>query len=166
MLEGEELAQFWANEREEKARKATEAALIAKGKLMLEESESEDSEEEVDGLGAPVRPENLFPDVMPTKQVEEPSLSRSSKTPSGKLPSVSHMDQRPTQVDTGFSDQTFDMYVRDATKSGGFFKTSRTYQMFPMPERKRKVDDYGEAINLNHFLRTSLASASQSAQGL
>ncbi|KAG2178419.1 hypothetical protein INT44_001571 [Umbelopsis vinacea] len=49
----------------------------------------------------------------------------------------------------------FDLYVRDAGKSGGFFKQTHSYRMFPYVERRKKFDDYGEAIMVDHYKQAS-----------
>ncbi|KAG0291115.1 cleavage and polyadenylation specificity factor subunit 2 [Linnemannia gamsii] len=48
-----------------------------------------------------------------------------------------------------------DVYMKDATKSGGFFKQTQSYRMFPYVERRKKIDDYGESIVVEHFLSAS-----------
>ncbi|KAL1923357.1 uncharacterized protein VTP21DRAFT_8337 [Calcarisporiella thermophila] len=47
----------------------------------------------------------------------------------------------------------FDVYLKDATKSGGFFKQTQSYRMFPYVERRKKFDEYGEAIVPDHYMR-------------
>jgi cleavage and polyadenylation specificity factor subunit 2 len=49
----------------------------------------------------------------------------------------------------------FDLYVRDAGKSGGFFKQAQSYRMFPYLEKRKKIDDYGEAIQIEHYMKAS-----------
>lgn len=49
----------------------------------------------------------------------------------------------------------FDLYVRDAGKSGGFFKQAQSYRMFPYLEKRKKMDDYGEAIQVEHYIQAS-----------
>ncbi|KAI8376072.1 beta-lactamase-like protein [Radiomyces spectabilis] len=49
----------------------------------------------------------------------------------------------------------YDLYVRDAGKSGGFFKQTQSYRMFPYLERRKKIDDYGEAIQVEHYMKAS-----------
>ncbi|RCH82507.1 cleavage and polyadenylation specificity factor subunit 2, partial [Rhizopus stolonifer] len=49
----------------------------------------------------------------------------------------------------------FDLYVRDAGKSGGFFKQTQSYRMFPYLEKRKKIDDYGEAIQVEHYMKAS-----------
>lgn len=48
-----------------------------------------------------------------------------------------------------------DLYVRDSGRSGGFFKQSQSYHMFPYHERRKKIDDYGEAIQPEHYILAS-----------
>lgn len=49
----------------------------------------------------------------------------------------------------------FDLYVRDVGKSGGFFKQAQSYRMFPYLEKRKKIDDYGEAIQVEHYMKAS-----------
>ncbi|KAG0238046.1 cleavage and polyadenylation specificity factor subunit 2 [Actinomortierella wolfii] len=60
-----------------------------------------------------------------------------------------------------------DVYMKDATKSGGFFKQTQSYRMFPFVERRKKIDDYGESISVEHFLSaTSIGVAGAGIDGL
>lgn len=45
----------------------------------------------------------------------------------------------------------FDLYVRDATKLGGFFKQTQSYLMFPYIEKRKRYDEYGEIIQADQF---------------
>ncbi|ORZ05984.1 beta-lactamase-like protein [Absidia repens] len=45
-----------------------------------------------------------------------------------------------------------DLYVRDSGRSGGFFKQAQSYHMFPYHERRKKFDDYGEAIQPDQYI--------------
>ncbi|CAJ0911722.1 2211_t:CDS:2 [Entrophospora sp. SA101] len=47
----------------------------------------------------------------------------------------------------------FDLYVRDATKYGGFFKQTQSYLMYPFVEKRKRYDDYGEIIPSDMFKR-------------
>ncbi|KAI7862820.1 beta-lactamase-like protein [Spinellus fusiger] len=49
----------------------------------------------------------------------------------------------------------YDLYVRDAGRSGGFFKQAQSYRMFPYLEKRKKIDDYGEAIQVEHYMKDS-----------
>ncbi|CAO3564530.1 unnamed protein product [Mortierella alpina] len=58
-----------------------------------------------------------------------------------------------------------DVYMKDATKSGGFFKQTQSYRMFPYVERRKKIDDYGESIVVDHFLNASSLAGPQDGAG-
>ncbi|CAJ0910406.1 7654_t:CDS:2, partial [Entrophospora sp. SA101] len=47
----------------------------------------------------------------------------------------------------------FDLYVRDATKYGGFFKQTQSYLMYPFVEKRKRYDDYEEQLleNLSYL---------------
>ncbi|KAG1068246.1 hypothetical protein G6F60_006073 [Rhizopus arrhizus] len=67
---------------------------------------------------------------------------------------VSDMDEGDEDVE-GLLTRQFDLYVRDAGKSGGFFKHAHSYRMFPYLEKRKKMDDYGEAIQIEHYMKAS-----------
>lgn len=48
---------------------------------------------------------------------------------------------------------SFDVYVKKGQKLGGFFKQSQSYYMFPYQDKRRRFDDYGEAIVPENFMR-------------
>ncbi|KAI9013228.1 beta-lactamase-like protein [Gaertneriomyces semiglobifer] len=47
----------------------------------------------------------------------------------------------------------FDIYVKDQVKTAGFFKQSQSYRMFPVHEVRKRVDDYGEVIDPEVYMR-------------
>ncbi|TPX34148.1 hypothetical protein SmJEL517_g03138 [Synchytrium microbalum] len=57
----------------------------------------------------------------------------------------------------------FDAYVRDAHRAGGFFKQSQSFRMFPAHESRRRVDDYGEQIDLSVFAKSEFPYAARQA---
>lgn len=59
----------------------------------------------------------------------------------------SDVDEEEAGEEASILATQFDVYVRDAVRSGGFFKQNQSYRMFPAVEARRKWDDYGEAIN-------------------
>ncbi|KAF8938407.1 cleavage and polyadenylation specificity factor subunit 2 [Haplosporangium gracile] len=59
-----------------------------------------------------------------------------------------------------------DVYMKDATKSGGFFKQTQSYRMFPYVERRKKIDDYGESIVVEHFLSVSSTAPQEGGRAL
>ncbi|KAF9906283.1 cleavage and polyadenylation specificity factor subunit 2 [Linnemannia zychae] len=58
-----------------------------------------------------------------------------------------------------------DVYMKDATKSGGFFKQTQSYRMFPYVERRKKIDDYGESIVVEHFLNAASSAPQEGGRG-
>ncbi|KAG0034806.1 cleavage and polyadenylation specificity factor subunit 2 [Podila clonocystis] len=70
------------------------------------------------------------------------------------------MDGDLIEIDTLLTKSgSHDVYMKDATKSGGFFKQTQSYRMFPFQERRKKIDDYGESIVVEHFLSASSGAA-------
>ncbi|CAG8545924.1 6099_t:CDS:10, partial [Ambispora leptoticha] len=49
----------------------------------------------------------------------------------------------------------FDLYIKDATKSGGFFKQTQSYRMFPYVEKRKRFDEYGETLQTDGFLKSN-----------
>lgn len=105
-LEGIELLEYKSEQRKKHEREATQAALIAKSKSIIEDDETDESESEVGD----------------------------------------------TDIEELLSTQ-FDLYVRDATKYGGFFKQTQSYLMFPYIEKRKRYDDYGEVIQVDQFAK-------------
>ncbi|ORE20852.1 hypothetical protein BCV71DRAFT_278864 [Rhizopus microsporus] len=66
----------------------------------------------------------------------------------------SDIDEADEDIE-GLLTRQFDLYVRDAGKSGGFFKHAQSYRMFPYVEKRKKIDDYGEAIQIEHYMKSS-----------
>ncbi|KAI8068327.1 beta-lactamase-like protein, partial [Gongronella butleri] len=63
----------------------------------------------------------------------------------------SDMDEADDPMDDILVKQ-FDLYVRDNTRSAGFFKQAQSYHMFPFHDRRKKIDDYGEAIQADQYV--------------
>ena len=71
-----------------------------------------------------------------------------------ELSDESDMDEADDTMEDLLGDQ-FDLYVKDAGRSGGFFKQAQSYRMFPYLERRKKIDDYGESIQIEHYMKAS-----------
>ncbi|KAL0095247.1 beta-lactamase-like protein [Phycomyces blakesleeanus] len=67
---------------------------------------------------------------------------------------VSDIDEADDTMEDLMTTQ-YDLYVRDAGRSGGFFKQAQSYRMFPYLEKRKKIDDYGEAIQIEHYMKDS-----------
>ncbi|ORX43855.1 hypothetical protein DM01DRAFT_1349896 [Hesseltinella vesiculosa] len=63
----------------------------------------------------------------------------------------SDLDEADDPVD-GLLTKQHDLYVRDSGRSTGFFKQMQSYHMFPFSDRRKKIDDYGEAIQTDHYV--------------
>ncbi|KAF9172141.1 cleavage and polyadenylation specificity factor subunit 2 [Mortierella sp. AD010] len=75
-------------------------------------------------------------------------------------------DSNLVDIDTLLSKSgSHDVYMKDATKSGGFFKQTQSYRMFPYVERRKKIDDYGESIVVEHFLSASSGAPAEGRDG-
>ncbi|KAF9357830.1 cleavage and polyadenylation specificity factor subunit 2 [Mortierella sp. AD094] len=75
-------------------------------------------------------------------------------------------DSNLVDIDTLLSKSgSHDVYMKDATKFGGFFKQTQSYRMFPYVERKKKIDDYGESIVVEHFLSASSGVPQEGREG-
>ena len=49
---------------------------------------------------------------------------------------------------------TYDIYVKDGYRSGGFFKQNQSFRMFPVSVSRGWVDDYGEAVDPSIFVNS------------
>ncbi|KAI8918292.1 beta-lactamase-like protein [Powellomyces hirtus] len=57
----------------------------------------------------------------------------------------------------------YDIYVKDQMRTGGFFKQSQSYRMFPVHESRKRVDDYGEQIDPSVYMKGEYQFAMQQA---
>ncbi|KAI8810158.1 beta-lactamase-like protein [Cladochytrium replicatum] len=147
-LEGEELEEHIAVERQKheqeiansgstRRRRRRQSALLSndlKGGLDLDSSGSESEDDSI-----------------------VPDLAAPSRTSIGSL-GVTPSANMSVGATTGWVG--FDAYVKDGGglkggASSGFFKQSQSFMMFPISDTRRKVDEYGESINVEHFLRHS-----------
>ncbi|KAF7729866.1 cleavage and polyadenylation specificity factor subunit 2 [Apophysomyces ossiformis] len=74
---------------------------------------------------------------------------------------TSDIDEADDAMDDVLMTQ-YDLYVKDAGRSGGFFKQAQSYRMFPYLERRKRIDDYGEAIQVEHYMKASDMDQTQS----
>ncbi|PLW56559.1 hypothetical protein PCANC_01444 [Puccinia coronata f. sp. avenae] len=125
MLEGEELEQYLEEERRALERKAKAEAMLARSRQLMEDEESDESGSESES---------------------ETDAIAVARTLTGGGPSWDEfVDEKGPMA--------FDIYVKggSATRfSGG---RTQTYRMFPVVERRRKVDGYGEVVDVDGWLR-------------
>lgn len=134
-MEDEELRIYLEEERIQRERAAHEAAVIARSRNVLDEggiaSDSSGSEDEEDS------------DAMDT------DFDRLTPREGGGR----HRSTRDAERHQAMLDTEHDLYVRDGVRSGGFFKQTQAFPMFPFTERRRRFDDYGETIQQDHYMQ-------------
>ena len=148
-LEGAELEAFEAKERAAKEKEAAQQAAMARTQVMLEADEDDsDSDSESDS------DEGEDNDAMDIGA--EGRLTRRPKR------------EKLDQLDNDWMDEdgpkqmlSFDIYLKgNVSKSVSFFKSAGQaprFRMFPYVEKKRRVDDYGETIDVGMWLRKGKA---------
>ncbi|KAL0949343.1 hypothetical protein HGRIS_009413 [Hohenbuehelia grisea] len=155
-LQGTELELYLAKEREAKEKEAAEKATLARNQRMLEadedESDSDSDDSDVDDENEVQRA--LEGDLMDTSPDENGRKSRRQKADK-----VDGADWG-LDGDEGFTKQllSYDIYLKgNVSKSTSFFKTvdgqAQRFRMFPYVEKKRRVDEYGETIDVGLWLR-------------
>lgn len=149
-LQGAELEEYLAKERAAREREAASQAALARQQRILEadegDSDSEDDEEEEDEVRRALGQDD---------DPEERALKR-HKGDGGDGADWNNMD------DEGFTKQllSFDIYIKgNVSKATTFFKNvggqTHRFRMFPYVEKKRRVDEYGETIDVGMWLRKS-----------
>jgi cleavage and polyadenylation specificity factor subunit 2 len=141
-LQGQELEDYLAKERAAKEKEAAQQAAIVRNQRMLEADEDvSDSDSDSD---------------MSERDDDEDSKA---------MDTGDDFDQ-PRRLDDVDWDESltkqlvsFDIYIKgNVSKSTSFFKGSTTtttqrFRMFPYIERKRKIDEYGETVDVGMWLR-------------
>ena len=160
-LTGLELELFQQKEQAARDKEAAHQALLARNQRMLEadedDSDSDDSDSDADEEDE-VRRELGGGDAMETDGSGKNNEGRQSKRKSDK-----GMDGDWLDGDEGLTKQllSFDIYLKgNVSKSTSFFKNtgqSQRFRMFPYVEKKRRVDDYGETIDVGMWLRKGKA---------
>lgn len=160
-LEGEELQQYLEDQRIAKEREAKRKAVLARSRRVAEaddESDSSDSDSEL-GEG------EAGPDADGEGEGgngENGQLEAESKPDRRTNDALSAPKKRKYDEFTDSQDATgalsFDIYVRDeAGKSTRKFRSlvQGRVRMFPFSERRRKVDVYGEVVDVQAWIRKS-----------
>ena len=161
-LQGAELEEFLAKERAAKEKEAAQQAALARSQRMLEADEGE-SESDSDDSASDSDEENevertLGDDFMDT--AEEGKQARPNgraKRKRGENGGVDGADWGAGE-DEGVTRISFDIYLKgNVAKATSFFKSAegqtQRFRMFPYVEKKRRVDEYGETIDVGMWLR-------------
>lgn len=159
-LQGAELEEYLQKERNAKEKEAVHQAALARSQRLLEADEDE-SDSDSDGSEDDDEVElALMTDAMDTAVDSAPpvesgmSRNRRKRRLGGDLG-----DWGLETEDMGMKQHlSYDIYLKGhVSKATSFFKTNtgqaERYRMFPYVERKRRIDEYGEIVDVGAWLR-------------
>lgn len=141
-LVGSELEQYLEKERVAKERQATQRAALARSQRLLEadEADSDSSNSEAD--------EEEVDDAL----AEDMDMGGDTRAGGADWTA----DESAKQL-------SFDIFLKgNVSRAASFFKTAgqaSRFRMFPHIERKRRVDEYGETVDVAAWLRKGRALA-------
>ncbi|KAH7887585.1 beta-lactamase-like protein [Phlebopus sp. FC_14] len=161
-LQGAELEAYLARERAAKEKEAAQQAAIVRNQRMLEADEDEsdeesdsESEEEVERA----LDEDQF-DAADGAIAKLGSLTRQRR----KSEKMEDNTDWGFDMDDGLTKTllSFDIYLKgNVSRSTSFFKSAggqtHRFRMFPYVEKKRRVDEYGETLDVGMWLRKGKA---------
>lgn len=149
-LQGAELEAYQEKERAVKEKEAAEKAAMARNQRMLEADEDE-SDSDSDSEDEDEVEQVLGEDAMDVGNEPDAKRRKGDKSGDGDW----GMDG-----DEGLTKQllSFDIYIKgNVSKATSFFKTAggqtQRFRMFPFVEKKRRVDEYGETVDVGMWLR-------------
>ena len=166
-LQGTELEIFLQKEQAAKEKAAAQKAVLERNQRMLEadedESESDsdsDSEDENEVELALGDNHMNQPDGMDVVEGSKPRRKGFKKRDGDGT----DWDGLGLDGDDGVPEQmlSYDIYLKgNVSKTSTFFKTAKgqaqRFRMFPYVEKKRKVDEFGETVNVEAWLRRGKA---------
>ncbi|EAU84389.1 cleavage and polyadenylation specificity factor subunit [Coprinopsis cinerea okayama7 len=157
-LQGAELEEYLAKERAAKEKEAAQQAAMARNQRMLEADE-DDSDSESDSDSDADDEEEVREALGGDMDVDEAGNRRRRR---GMKKSSDGADWG--DGDEGYTKQllSFDIYLKGkVSKSTSFFKSvggqTQRFRMFPYVEKKRRVDEYGETVDVGLWLRKGKA---------
>lgn len=155
-LQGTELESYLAKERVIKEKEAAQQAAIVRNQRMLEADEDE-SDEESDSDEEDEVERALNEDQMDTIDGDSPVTTSTRRRKAEKTEDNTDWG---LDMDDGLTKTllSFDIYLKgNVSKATSFFKSTGGYtqrfRMFPYVEKKRKVDEYGETVDVGMWLR-------------
>jgi len=164
-LQGAELEEFLQKERQEKEKEAAHKAVQERKERMLEADEDDDDDSDIDDDSDEENEvEMQLADGMDVDEGGKPDgrLSRKKKSAGvGGAGGLGASDDWDAAGEDGALSKhlSFDIYLKgNVSKSTSFFKsadgqTTQRFRMFPYIEKKRRVDEYGETIDVALWLR-------------
>ncbi|KAF8812259.1 cleavage and polyadenylation specificity factor subunit [Phlegmacium glaucopus] len=164
-LQGLELELYQQKERAAREKEAAHQAALARNQRMLEADE-DDSDSDSDS-DSDAEEEDEVRQTLNGEAMDTGADAAGAKSDGGgekKRRSDKGMDSTDwLDGDEGLTKQllSFDIYLKgNVSKSTFFFKNAsqtQRFRMFPYVEKKRRVDDYGETIDVGMWLRKGKA---------
>lgn len=163
-LQGEELEEFLAKERAAREKEAAQQAALARTQRMLEADEADsesDSDSDSDSDEENEVERSLGDDFMDTAEEGKRRPNGRAKRKRGELGPADGADWGE-EADEGVTRISFDIYLKgNVAKATSFFKSAESqmqrFRMFPYVEKKRRVDEYGETVDVGMWLRKGKA---------
>ena len=164
-LQGAELEEFLQKERLEKEKEAAHKAVQERKERMLEADEDDDDESDTDDDSDEENEVELQltggTDVSEDGKQEGRLTRKKKSSAAGGVGGLGASDEWDAAGEDGTLSKhlSFDIYIKgNVSKSTSFFKSadgqaSQRYRMFPYIEKKRRVDEYGETIDVALWLR-------------
>ena len=157
-LQGTELEAFQQKERAAKEKEAAHQAALARNQRMLEADEDDsDSDSDSDAEDEDEVRRALEGDLNDT---EMDGSNEADANGSRRKGDKVHGVDWGLDGDEGLTKQllSFDIYIKgNVSKATSFFKSTggqtQRFRMFPYVEKKRRVDEYGETIDVGMWLR-------------
>jgi len=157
-LQGAELDAYLQQEKERKDKEAAQQAALVRSQRILEADEDEsesDSDSDAD-------------EEDEVRRTLEDDINMDLDDDDGKLRrrKTDNLDSSDWALDgdEGLTKQflSFDIYLKgNVSRATSFFKTAgsqmQRFRMFPYVEKKRRVDEYGETIDVGMWLRKGRA---------
>ena len=164
-LQGEELEAFLAKERAVKEKEAAQQAALARTQRMLEADEADsesDSDSDSDSDEENEVERTLGDDFMDTGEDGKPARLNGRAKRKRDANGMSDGGEWGNEVDDSITRISFDVYLKgNVAKATSFFKSAdgqtQRYRMFPYVEKKRRVDEYGETVDVGMWLRKGKA---------
>ncbi|KAI0082444.1 hypothetical protein K474DRAFT_1611456 [Panus rudis PR-1116 ss-1] len=168
-LQGAELEEYLKKEKVAKEQEAARKAAQERSQRILEADEGEsDTDEEEDSDEENEVERALGDDIMDTtEEVHSPLSGFAGDKPRRK--SAKRRDADGNDWDVGIDDDgltkhilSYDIYLKgNQSKTTSFFKSAdgqtQRFRMFPYIEKKRRVDEYGETVDVGMWLRKGKA---------
>lgn len=165
-LQGVELEEFLQKERAEKEKEAAQKAITARNQRMFEADEDGDDSDSDNSSDSDEENEverELGGDAMDISEEASPEGVVSGRKKGGGAGGAGDDWGGLDAADDGLSKHlSFDIYLKgNVSRATSFFKSAdgqtQRFRMFPYIEKKRRVDEYGETIDVGMWLRTSKA---------